>query len=215
MIKFKKYDEIEHPTFGRGVVKKITKVNDTISLLDIYFDKTKDKRQLNSVWVEEFCTCYCAMKEENIQGKYVSIELPNYPKWKLELNKNIVLTEELQKNIYYILSQMKPGISFVLLGNLSTVVFLESEYKTYKSIEKFARRHMSSVFAHHKDFSIYTLENKGIILMMSEGRLWHFIKPEDVVMEGEEVSFETSILGRTELLEVCEKKEIWGIIRAI
>ena len=50
-MKFKKYDEIQHPKFGRGIVKKVNKIDDDLSILDVQFDEAGEKKQLNSAWL--------------------------------------------------------------------------------------------------------------------------------------------------------------------
>ena len=212
MIKFKKYDEIEHPVHGRGVVKKVNKIDDTLSPLVIQFDKTGEQKQLNSTWVEERCICHCAESNEAVAEKYVEIPFPEHPEWKVELNRFVPLTEELKENIHFILSNVTPGIVLVLIGNLSVVALFPEEGKDYKSKEKYARRYMNSVFSKHPGFEADPLDSGGAVIFMNNGRLWQVILPEAANIQSDHVPLGTALMARGELLERCEKREILGII---
>lgn len=212
MAKFKKYDEIEHPEYGRGIIKKVDKKDDTLAILEVYFDKTGEKKQLNSEWVKEHCVCYAFFSEEEVRMKYVEIEFDNHPEWKVELRKDVTVSTELRENIDYMLQQITPGIGLILIGEKTIVAFLLREFKDYRTVEKLARRYMNAVFSCHPDFEVINYDDHGAVVTMQEGRLWHFLKPDEVIIENGEASFGTAISAREELMECCEKKEILGII---
>ena len=211
-MKFKKYDEIQHPKFGRGIVKKVNKIDDDLSILDVQFDEAGEKKQLNSAWVEEHCICYAALPEKDVRANYTDIQLKDFPDWNVALAKEVELTPELEEMICYIMKSVIPGIGFVLIGTSSAVAFLDNEFKNYKTIEKLARRYMNSVFAGHPDFEAIKQDNNGAVIFMNQQRLWHFLKPDEVVLEDGEVSFQTGFSARSALMEQCKKKKILGIL---
>ena len=96
--------------------------------------------------------------------------------------------------ICYIMKSVIPGIGFVLIGTSSAVAFLDTEFKNYKTIEKLARRYMNSVFAGHPDFEAIKQDNNGAVIFMNQQRLWHFLKPDEVVLEDGRFPFRQDFL---------------------
>jgi len=212
-MKFQKYDEISHPAYGRGIIKKVIDPKANVPVLDILFDRDGIRKQLNAKWVEKNCVCYSAMSEEELQNRYASVELDDFPDWHLEIVKDVEFSESMKENLTYLLKNTIPGIGFVIIGDSSVVAFFPDEVSGYKSIEKAARRYMSGVFSRHPDFGVTVLDDKGAFLFMNNDRLIHIILPSKSLAQNGKLPGHVLFGGRSELMNQCQGKCIYGIVK--
>ena len=213
-MKFQKYDEIDHPSYGRGIVKKVIEPKASVPVLEVLFDRDGIKKQLNAKWVEKNCLCYSALSDEEVQNRYVSVELDGLPDWHLEMVKGLEFSGSMKENLTYLLKNTIPGIGFVIIGDNSVAAFFPDEVSGYKSIEKIARRYMSGVFSRHPDFGVTVLEDQGAFLFMNNDRLIHIIPPEKSFAQNGKLPGHVLFEGRGELMNQCQGKHIYGIIKA-
>lgn len=212
-MKFQKYDEISHPTYGRGIVKKVIDPKASVPILDVQFDQDGVRKQLNAKWVEENCICYAAMSDEELQARYISVELDALPDWHLEMVKGLEFSDPMKENMTYLLKNTIPGIGFVIIGDDAVVAFFPDEVNGYKGIEKIARRYMSGVFSKHPDFGVSVLEDQGAFLFMNDDRLIHIICPEKSHAQNGKLPGNVLFSGRSNLMDRCRDKRIYGIIK--
>lgn len=212
-MKFQKYDEINHPTYGRGIVKKVIDPQAVCPILEVQFDKDGLRKKLNAKWVLENCVCYTTMSDEDLAKKYTPVLIPNFPDWHMEVAQGVVISEHMKSKLYYLLENTIPGIGFAVIGEDSAVAFFPDEDKGYKSIEKIARRYMSTVFSKHPDFSVTLLDDNGAVIFMNEDRLICYFRPEDTVIENGKLSGQTMFSAREHILESCSKKNIIAIVK--
>lgn len=212
-MKFTKYDEVEHPIYGRGIVRKIIDSKSFCPVLDVEFDQGGFHKRLNAKWVSDNCICYADMSDEELSKKYTPFQLPDLPNWKIEVNKGAAINEQTQNNLLYLLNNTTPGIGFAIIGENSAVAFFPDEDKGYKSIEKVARRYMSSVFTKHPDFWGRPLDDEGAVIFMNDDRLIHYLRPEDTLFENGKLSGKTMFSSRERLMEACLHKKIWAIVK--
>lgn len=212
-MKFTKYDEIEHPIYGRGIVRKVIDPKSFCPVLDVQFDQEELRKKLNAKWVAEHCICYAAISDEELSKKYAPVQLPGFPEWKMEVNNGAAISEKMKSSLCYLLKNTIPGIGFVIIGDNSAVAFFPDEDKGYKSIEKIARRYMSSVFTRHPDFAATLLEDNGAVIFMNDDRLIHYLRPEETLVENGKLSGRTMFSSRESLMETCSQKRILAIVK--
>lgn len=212
-MKFVKYDEIDHPTYGRGIVRKVIDPKSICPILEVQFDRNGMSKKLNAQWVTENCICYASMSDEALANKYQQYLLTDFPEWKMEVNKSAEINEQIRNNLFYLLQNTIPGIGFAIIGDNSAVAFFPDEDKGYKAIEKVARRYMSTVFSKHPDFSAKLLDDGGAVIFMNDDRLIYYLRPEDTLVENGKLSGITMFSSRDKLIECCSQKKIIAIVK--
>ena len=217
MIPFKKKDRIEHPIYGEGVIKKITPVSQTLSLLLVYFQSGGFEKELNSQWVEQHCRHQRYVSEDAPvlkDGVYTENAALSDARWRVFPEQDVELTDALLAGWRYVLNNVTPGINLALIDQYAVVVLDLEEGATDKEIEKTARKHMTGMLRRHPDFGCILLDDGGLVITMYRECLWQFVPPADVSRDADgKISLKTMLTARAALMYACATGNLSAIVR--
>ena len=218
MSSFKKNDRIQHPTHGNGEIMEVTKVNDSLSILDVDFPANGVRKQLSSLWVQKNCQHIPYTPPEKPQfrnGEYITDPALSTDVWTVCTEKNTPMPDGIQRSLQFLLSHILPGVNFVLIGLYSAVVLLPEEGTTDRQIEQAAKKHMVGVFRQHPDFGAFENDDKSVVVTMRDDHLCIFLPPDQVDRKADgSLSLKTLLAGREILLSACADKKMYAIVRS-
>ncbi len=205
---FKKYDMIEHPQYGRGVIKKIIK-GTTHALLIVKFDGLPEKKQLMESWVREHCkyfndsdptaSAYEKIKIGDDRGDRSGFE--HYQSVSCPMNTEMISTLQQAEAI------IDPCVSLAVLSEHVMMTVFPGEAADPASIVKLVLQQEQQILGKHPDFETATAgEAYGMVVM--GGRFFCLVPLEK---GQEELSFEEAYVYRQEMLNAYSEKIVYGI----
>jgi hypothetical protein len=218
MSPFRKRDRLEHPVYGIGEIQKVTKISDSLSILDVYFPQSDTRKKLNAQWAAQCCKRISVVPENPgytlfQDGTYVKDPDLSDDVWQVFSEQNTVWTEELRNGLQYLMRSIVPGINFVLIGPYTAVLLAHSEGTTDKQIEKAARKYMTAIFRSHPDFTCLESDDDRLVITMQDYHVCLYI-PAETVAQSTISDMAFRLNERTRLMEYCAEKRLYAIVRS-
>lgn len=220
-MSFRRKDQINHPAYGTGEVRKVIGSGD-YAALEVYFPKTDTTRQLNAAWVTKNCA-YIPYRPRKAPPSPVFQTGVYRESPSLSASNRQVFTEQAavwtdlhRQGLAYMMANAAPGIHFAMIGARALVMLEPEEGDTLQQLEQAAWGHITRTLGTHPDFGCVELEDGGFVLTMNRDRLWLLVPPEHTVRTPEDrITLENLLSARAVLLENCRRKQILAIVKSI
>lgn len=218
---FHRKDQIGHPSYGTGEVRKVAGTGD-FAVLTVYFAKSGTERQLNAAWVAKNCTHIPHRtrkpdpKPVFQPGDYREDPALSTPGRQVFVSQSAPWTDRHRQGLARLLTAAPPELHFAMIGIGALVLLEPEEGTTPAALERAAWGHVEKTLATHPDFGCLELADGGFVLTMNRDRLWLPVPPElaNRTPEGK-IPLETLLTARAVLLEDCHAKQIYAIVKSV
>ena len=204
---FKIGDIITHPKYGEGIIK-CTEAHGTADNLVIRFESIGEEKKLSAAWVKDHCKY--AMQDQQLFEK---ISLKNDPedsaRFEYYQSTDAPFTEAMKASIFLAEKCFDNAVSFAVLGDHVMLVLTPADPSDFREIKKIVEKRCGNVLSAPPDFETAAVEDKAFLVVMGENLMC--IVPNKT--GAEKLDFGEALVHRQEILEACEKKQLYGFAK--
>ena len=182
------------------------------ALTDVDFLSDILKKGIGCVGVRAWVKAHCKYALQD-QQLFEKISLKNDPedsaRFEYYQSTDAPFTEAMKASIFLAEKCFDNAVSFAVLGDHVMLVLTPADPSDFREIKKIVEKRCGNVLSAPPDFETAAVEDKAFLVVMGENLMC--IVPNKT--GAEKLDFGEALVHRQEILEACEKKQLYGFAK--